>query len=69
MKSQTVSKQDTMQEFQTSKQMAAVLLKNQGGELEKQTNIATALLARDYKGFGNYSSNGVIECKNYILEE
>ena len=43
------------------KQMEPVLLKNQGSELEKKTNIATTLLARDYKGLANQSSNGVIE--------
>lgn len=39
-----------------------VLLSNQGTKLEKKTDIATCLMARDYKGFGNQSMNGVIEC-------
>jgi hypothetical protein len=50
-----------MQESQISKQMEAVLLKNQGTELDKLTDVATTLLARDYKGLANQSSNGVIE--------
>lgn len=38
-----------------------VLLKKQGSELEKPTDIATTLMARDYKGLANHRSNGVIE--------
>lgn len=34
-----------------------------GGVLNKNTDVAGALLARDYKGFGNQETNGVIECK------
>lgn len=40
-----------------------VILKNKGTELEKTTDIATCLMARDYKGFGNQAANGVIECQ------
>lgn len=50
-----------MQESQTLKRMEAVLLKNCGSELEKITNVATTLMARDYKGLANQSSNAVIE--------
>lgn len=32
-------------------------------QIEKQIDIATTLMARDYKGFGNQSMNGVIEWK------
>jgi DNA (cytosine-5)-methyltransferase 1 len=39
-----------------------VLLSNQGTKLEKKTDVATCLMARDYKGFGNQSMNGVVEC-------
>ena len=60
---QTASKQGTMQESVTSKQMEAVLLRNQGTELEKVTDVSNTLMARDYKGFGNQSMNGVIECQ------
>lgn len=43
--------------------METVLLKGQGATLDKQIDIATTLMARDYKGFDNYGSNGVIEWK------
>ena len=38
-----------------------VILKNKGTEFEKKTDIATCLMARDYKGFGNQGGNGVLE--------
>lgn len=62
-KSQTVSRQGMTQEPATCGRMETVLLKNQGAELEKKTDIATTLMARDYKGFGNQVTNGVIEWK------
>jgi hypothetical protein len=62
-KSQTVSRQGMTQESATCGRMETVLLKNQGAELEKKTDIATTLMARDYKGFGNQATNGVIEWK------
>jgi hypothetical protein len=43
--------------------METVLLKDQEATLDKQIDIATTLRARDYKGFDNYGSNGVIEWK------
>ena len=60
---QTVSKQDMTMESLTCKQMDAVLLSGQGSELEKVTDVANTLMARDYKGFGNQSMNGVLECE------
>ena len=39
------------------------LFSKQCGQFDKETDIANTLLARDYKGFGNQSMNGVIECK------
>jgi hypothetical protein len=39
------------------------LLSNQATQFEKQIDIATTLMAMDYKGFGNQSMNGVIEWK------
>lgn len=39
----------------------AVLLRNQGSEIIRETEIASTLKARDWKGFENYCSNGVIE--------
>ena len=60
-KSQTVSRQDMTQESVTCGQTETVLLKNQCNDFERHTYIATTLMARDYKGFGNQSMNGVIE--------
>ena len=62
-KLQTVSKQDTTAEYQTCSQTETLLLSNQATQIEKQIDIATILMARDYKGFGNQSMNGVIEWK------
>lgn len=62
-RSQTVSRQDMTQESAICGQMETVLLKDQGAALDKQIDIATTLRARDYKGFDNYGSNGVIEWK------
>ena len=61
LKSQTVSKQGMTQESATYRQTEAVLLTDQGRRFEKKTDIATCLMARDYKGFGNQEANGVIE--------
>lgn len=44
-------------------QPATLLLSNQGKKIEKFTDIANTLMARDYKGFGNQPMNGVIEWK------
>ena len=63
-KLQTVSRQDMTAEYQTCGQMETLLLSNQATQIEKQIDIATTLMARDYKGFGNQSMNGVIEWKN-----
>ena len=62
-KLQTVSRQDMTQELVTCGQTETVLLKNQCNDFERHTDIATTLMARDYKGFGNQSMNGVIECQ------
>ena len=35
-----------------------------GTKAEKRVNIASTLMARDYKGFGNQGMNGVIEYEN-----
>ncbi len=37
------------------------LFSNQCSNFEQETDVANALLARDYKGFGNQGMNGVIE--------
>ena len=62
-KSQTVSRQGMTQESVICGQTETVLLKNQCNDFERHTNIAATLMARDYKGFGNQSMNGVIEWK------
>lgn len=40
---------------------------NKCGNFDRKTDIANSLLARDYKGFGNQSMNGVVECKQKTL--
>lgn len=44
-----------------TKNIVGILLSNQGRTIEKQVNIASTILARDYKGFGNQSTTGIIE--------
>jgi DNA-cytosine methyltransferase len=61
--SQIASRQDTMPESAISDRTVPVLLKSQGTELERFTDTAATLMARDYKGFGNQATNGVIEWK------
>lgn len=53
--------QHSRAEFQTCGQTETLLLSNQATQIEKQIDIATTLMARDYKGFGNQPMNGVIE--------
>ena len=60
---QIVSRQDMTQESATLRQMEPVLLSCQGSKFEKFTDTSTTLMARDYKGFGNQGTNGVIEWK------
>lgn len=60
---QTALRHEQTEESQTEVQKEAVLLKNQGTEFEKYTDVASTLMARDYKGFGNQGTNGVIEWK------
>lgn len=60
-KSQTVSPQGKTEESQISNKQVSVLLSNKGEKFEKQIDVASTLLARDYKGFGNQAMNGVIE--------
>lgn len=60
---QTVSQQDKTEEYPIRGRSETVLLKDQGTTLDKQIDITTTLRARDYKGFGNQSMNGVIEWK------
>lgn len=57
----TVSRQDMTVEYQTSIQTETWLLNNK--RIERKTDVATCLMARDYKGFGNQLGNGVVEWK------
>ena len=56
-----------MQESATLRQMEPVLLKGMvDKDLEPTAtmqDVATTLLARDYKGLNNFGTNGVIEWK------
>ena len=61
LKSPTALRQDMTQEYQTKKRTEAALLSGQANKINKITDIATCLMARDYKGFGNQTANGVIE--------
>ena len=49
------------QELATCGQTETVLLNY--NRIDKKTNVAKTLCARDYKGFGNQPMNGVIECQ------
>ena len=51
-------------EYQTCGQTETWLLKDMGETADKPIDVAVTLRARDYKGFDNYGSNGVIEWKN-----
>lgn len=63
---QTVSRQDTTAEYQISIQMETWLLNNKG--IERQTDIAVCLMARDYKGFGKQQlgNGGIKVCQEKI---
>lgn len=41
--------------------MTGVLLSEKGTKLERETDVAMTLMARDYKGFGNQAMTGVME--------
>lgn len=53
------------------KQIITAILRNMGSTNKDRipsytlTDIATTLLARDYKGWGNHFANGVIEVEEY----
>ena len=38
-----------------------MVLSKYGTQLDKQTEVANTIMARDYKGFGNQGMNGVVE--------
>lgn len=61
-KSQTVSRRDMTLELATCGRMETVLLNNI--RIDRKTDVACTLMARDYKGYGNkQNGNGVIEWK------
>ena len=59
--SPTALRQGMTQEYQTKKRTEAALLSGQANRINKITDIATCLMARDCKGFGNQTANGVLE--------
>ena len=40
-----------------------IIVKNQGKEIVRETDIATTLMARDWKGFGNQQMTGVLNTR------
>ena len=61
LKSPTALKPSMTQEYQTKKRTEAALLSGQANKINKITDIATCLMARDYKGFGNQTANEVLK--------
>ena len=63
--SQTAYLQEQTEELVEGDRKVPVLLKGwsstKGKPSGERNEIATALLARDWKGFDNYGSNGVLE--------
>lgn len=61
-KLQTVSRRNMTLELATYDRMETVLLNNI--RIDRKTDVACTLMARDYKGYGNkQNGNGVIEWK------
>ena len=58
---QTASALESIAEYQICEVQTPVLLSEKGTSFEKFTDVATCLIARDYKGLGNQTGNGVIE--------
>lgn len=46
---------------------ATLLLSNQGKKVEKFTEVANTIMARDYKGFGNQAMAAVMETKTIVM--
>lgn len=44
-------------------QRITALLSNKGQKFERETDVASALMSRDYKGFTKYPKSGVLEWK------
>ena len=45
------------------RQLCGAVISAQGRKIERLTDTATTLMARDYKGIGNQGQTGVIVCK------
>ena len=45
------------------RQLCGAIISQQGRKVERLTDTATTLMARDYKGFGNQGQTGVLVCK------
>ena len=61
---QTALSQEQTAAYQTYAAQTTALLSDKGTHLERFTDIATCLMARDYKGLGKQTGNGVIEYEN-----
>lgn len=53
---------------QSQQPLKTLLLSNQGKKVEKMTNVACAIMARDYKGFGNQAMNAVLVPPTYGIK-
>ena len=49
------------------RQLCGAVISQQGRRIDRLTDTATTLMARDYKGFGNQGQTGVIECQTDTL--
>lgn len=52
-----------LKQKEATAQTATLLLSEQGKKVDKYTEVANTIMARDYKGFGNQAMNGVLEWK------
>lgn len=50
-------------------QTVTLLLSEQGTKIDKTTEVANTLMARDYKGFGNQPMNAVMEVKGIAMSD
>lgn len=57
-----MSVKPTEREYKSPKQkiVMTALVKDKGTVFEREIDVATTLLARDWKGLNNYGANGVI---------
>lgn len=61
IKKQNKADNQVMSTLKTNPQQIGVVVSNQGKNVDKTTDIATTIMARDYKGFGNQRMTGVKE--------